>query len=195
MLKLASETAPDWAERAAASLDEVLLDHAHCEKKAAGVAVTLIFQYPHRPELIAPLAALAREELAHFEEVLAWLDRRGQKFGRQRASPYAGRLRRIVRNEEPERLLDMLLCCAVIEARSCERLGLLGDALERRGETGLAHFYKGLRAAEARHHRLYVDLACELVGSELARERLDDFTAHEAAVLAMAPDEPRIHNA
>ena len=195
MLQLASETSPGWADRAVEHLDEVLLDHAHCEKKAAGVAVTLIFQYPHRPELMAPLAALAREELAHFEEVLEWLAKRGQKFGRQRASPYAGRLRQIVRSEEPERLLDMLLCCAVIEARSCERLGLMADALDRAGETGLAHFYKGLRSAEARHHKLYVDLACELVGRDLARERLAEFTAHEAAVLATAPEEPRIHNA
>lgn len=191
MLKLASTTAPAWVERALAGLDDVLLDHAHCEKKAAGVPMRLIFQYPEHAFLMAPLAALAREELAHFEEVLAWLGRRGLRFARQRPSPYAGRLRAIVREEDPERLLDVLLCSAVIEARSCERLTLLAEALP---DPDLARFYDGLRKAEARHHGVYVDLACELVGREAVAARLPEVTAHEAEVLTRAPSDPRLHN-
>ncbi len=192
MLKLASETPPGWAKRAAANLDEILLDHAHCEKKAAGVAVTLIFQYPEHAELMAPLSALAREELCHFEEVLRQLEARGIAFERQRPSPYAGRLRELVRKQEPERLLDTLLCSAVIEARSCERLGLLAEALP---DPGLAGFYRGLCAAEARHHGVYVDLACRIAGRGETVGRLGELTAHEARVLERAPTGPRLHNA
>lgn len=192
MLKLATETPPGWAERAVAAMDEVLLDHAHCEKKAAGFAVTMIFQYPQQPALMAPLSELAREELGHFEQVLGHLAARGVRFERQKPSPYAGRLRQLVRKHEPDRLLDLLLCCAVIEARSCERLGLLADAL---GSDPLANFYRGLRAAEARHHGLYVDLACQSAGRAEAEARLDAFTEHEAKVLAAAPTDPRLHNA
>ncbi len=193
MLKLQSETGPGWAERAVAHLDEVMLDHAHCEKKAAGIAMNLIFQSADQPDWMAPLTALAREELAHFDEVLQWLGRRGVRFARQKPSPYAGRLREIVRNQkESERRLDLLLCCAVIEARSCERLGLLADAID---DEPLAHFYRGLRTAEARHHGLYVDLACQSSDREAVAERLAEFTAHEAVVLETAPTEPRLHNA
>ena len=191
MLKLASATSPAWADRVLRDLPELLLDHAHCEKKAAGVAMRLIFQYPEVPFLMGPLAGLAREELAHFEEVLGWLRRRSLRFGRQRPSPYGGRLRRVVRAAEPERLLDLLLCSAVIEARSCERLGLLAEALP---DPALAGFYAGLRTAEARHHGIYVELACELADRDSVAARLTRITAHEAEVLARAPAEPRLHN-
>ena len=118
MLRLAAATDPAWGAFAAAHLDEVLVDHAHCEKKAAGAAVTLLFRYPQHAALQAPLAAVAREELGHFEAVLGALARRGVAFVRQRPAPYAGRLHAAVRREEPERLLDLLLSCAAIEATS-----------------------------------------------------------------------------
>lgn len=191
MLKLASVTDPAWAERVLQDLPEILLDHAHCEKKAAGVPLRLIFQYPEHPFLMAPLAALAREELGHFEEVLGWLGRHGLVYRRQRPSPYAGRLRRLVRAEEPLRLLDTLLCSAVIEARSCERLGLLSVAL---GEEPLGRFYEALRKAEARHHGVYVDLACQLRPRAEVTERLETITHREAAILAEPPVLPRLHS-
>jgi len=192
VLKLHSDTESGWAARMLENFDEVLLDHAHCEKKAAGVAVRLIFQYPAFPFMMEPLSALAREELAHFEEVLGWLERRGLGFRRQKPSAYAGRLRRAVRTAEPERLLDLLLCGALIEARSCERLGLLADAL---GEDPLGRFYAGLRKAEARHHGLYVDLACEVAGRAAVEARLPELADHEAEILDTAPREARLHSA
>ncbi len=191
MLKLASATDPAWADRVLRDLPEVLLDHAHCEKKAAGVAIRLIFQYPDHAFLMGPLAGLAREELAHFEEVLVWLERKGLVFRRQRPSAYAGQLRKIVRDKEPLRLLDLLLCCAVIEARSCERLGLLATAL---GDEPLGRFYAALRKAEARHHGLYVDLACQLAPRDEVAERLQEITHHEAVILADARPLPRLHS-
>jgi tRNA 2-(methylsulfanyl)-N6-isopentenyladenosine37 hydroxylase len=191
MLRLAATTDPAWGAFAAAHLDEVLLDHAHCEKKAAGAAVTLLFRYPQHAPLQVPLAALAREELGHFQAVLEALGRRGVPFARQRPAPYAGRLHGAVRREEPDRLLDLLLACGAIEARSCERLGLLRDAV---GDPELRALYGELLAAEARHHRLYVDLACELFERDAVRARLAEVLAHEARAVAEAPASlPRLH--
>jgi tRNA 2-(methylsulfanyl)-N6-isopentenyladenosine37 hydroxylase len=191
MLALAAPTHPSWTRRALAQLDELLLDHAHCEKKAAGMAVSLIFRYPQRAFLLEPLAGLAREELAHFEEVLRLLVERGVAYRPLRASPYAGRLRRCLRASEPERLIDVLLCSALIEARSCERFGILAAAL-RGVDPELAGFYAGLLASEARHHRDYVDLALAGFAEHEVWTRLDEAARHEAAVLAELR-EPRMH--
>lgn len=195
MLHLASTTPPAWARRALEHLGEILLDHAHCEKKAASTAISLIFRYPERPSLMIPLSRLAREELAHFEEVVDHLRRRGLEFRRQRPSPYAARLLEIARTPPDLRLVDTLLCCAMIEARSCERMACLADALAG-PEPALARLYRGLLASEARHFDTYVDLArdLEIVDEAALRGRLAEVAAHEAAVLARAPDEPRMHN-
>ena len=149
MLHLQAATGSGWLPRALSDVGELLLDHAHCEQKAAGNAVALLFRYPHHDFLMEPLAALAQEELEHFRQVLARLEARGLRFRAQRASPYAGRLRTVVRNAEPERLLDTLLCSALIEARSCERFLLLAQGCP---DPDLAGFYRGLLASEARHH-------------------------------------------
>ena len=191
VLRLAAPTDPAWLARALDHLDEVMVDHAHLEKKAAGTAVALLFRYPERRELQEPLAHLAREELAHFAAALDQLARRGIGFGRQRAGGYAGRLHRVVRPAEPERRLDTLLVAAVIEARSCERLGLLAEAL-RSTDGELADFYSGLLASEARHHGEYVGLALASFSEDEVWQRLDEVARHEAGVLAELR-EPRLH--
>ncbi|MCS6911928.1 MAG: tRNA-(ms[2]io[6]A)-hydroxylase [Myxococcales bacterium] len=198
MLHLAVPTAPDWVDRALANLNDILLDHAHCEKRAAATAVGLIFRYPEHPGLMGPLSRLAREELAHFEEVLAHLSARGLAFRRLPPSPYAGALVRIVRTSEPHKAVDTLLCCALIEARSCERMQLLAAALERRQmEPELCRLYRGLLQAEARHHQAYLELALSLnlLPAARVRARLAEIAEHEAQVLASTPREPRLHNA
>lgn len=196
MLRLASETEPGWADGVAAHLPTLLLDHAHCEKKAASTAINLIFRYQDRAELMAPLSALAREELAHFEQVLGLLAERGFPFAPLDPSPYAAALYRAVRPAEPDRLLDTLLVCALIEARSCERMTLLASRLP---DAALQAFYRALLASEARHHATYVDLALSLSQAALARDRvfarLRDLAAYEAGVLAKMPPEPKIHSA
>jgi tRNA-(ms[2]io[6]A)-hydroxylase len=192
MLHLAAPTDPAWAARAVAHLDEILLDHAHLEKKAAGTAVTLLFRHPEIEALQAPLAELAREELAHFRAALGHLARRGVAFRRQRPGRYAGRLHRIVRTAEGDALLDVLLVAAVIEARSCERLGLLGAALAP-VDAALASWYGSLLASEARHHGEYVELAERCFPDRDVRGRLAEIAAHEASVLAGADFEPRLH--
>lgn len=192
MLHLAFATPPGWASRALAHLDQILLDHAHLEKKAAGTAVTLLFRHPDVPALQQPLAALAREELAHFEGVLRHLARRGVAFARQKPGRYAGRLHAVVRADAPEQLLDTLLVAAVIEARSCERLGLLAEALAP-VDPELAAYYRSLLASEARHHGEYVALAEACFPAADVRARLAEIAEHEARVLASAPFEPRLH--
>ncbi len=191
MLKLSSETDARWAAWAVEYLPEVLLDHAHCEKKAAGAAVNLLFRYPREPALQVPLANLAREELEHFEAVLGELSRLDIPFDWQRPGPYGGKLHAIVRAEEPERLLDTLLCCAVIEARSCERLKLLAGVLE---DTRLRALYEALLASEARHHGVYVELARTVCPEHSAFEaRLREICDHESRIIASAPALPRLH--
>lgn len=194
MLHLASSTDPAWAPSARDHLESILLDHAHCEKKAASTAVSLIFRYPERPGLMIPLARLAREELAHFEEVIEALRARGLEYRRLAPSPYAARLMTAVRTHEPARLLDTLLCCGLIEARSCERMRLLAEVLD---DPALVKLYRGLLACEARHFDTYLDLART---EDLAPEgellaRLEQLAAHEAAVLRETPGEIRLHGA
>ena len=190
MLHLVSTTGPAWLARALAHLDEVLVDHAHCEKKAASTAVSLLFRYPERAELLGPLARLAREELEHFERVLEHLVARGIPLARQRPSPYAAELMAAVRAEEPARLLDTLLCMALIEARSCERLQLLAESVP---DATLSSFFTSLLASEARHHGTYVALAERVAPPPAVRERLAVLARHEAEVLERAPDLPRLH--
>jgi tRNA 2-(methylsulfanyl)-N6-isopentenyladenosine37 hydroxylase len=191
VLSLASESDADWVSRVSHDWSTLLVDHAHCEKKAASTAINLIFRYQVFPELMAPLSAHAREELAHFELVLELLQARGVPFGPLEPSPYAVWLHREIRSEEPFRLLDTLLVCALIEARSCERMRLLADGL---ADGELARLYRGLLASEARHHTLFVDLATGRFGRQAVMERLGVLAEHEARVVAAMPEEVRMHS-
>ena len=191
MLNLVSATGPRWIARALESLDELLVDHAHCEKKAAGMAVNLIFRYPQHVFLQEPLSRLAREELRHFEAVLRLLEDRGVSFRPLRPAPYAGRLRKETRTYEPARLVDTLLCCALIEARSCERLQILSESID---DPKLRDFYAGLLASEARHHGLFIHLAERVGEASAVRERLVELAEHEAGLLTSAPELARMHS-
>jgi tRNA-(ms[2]io[6]A)-hydroxylase len=190
VLHLASQTAPQWLPRAAAHLDEVLLDHAHCEKKAAGAAVKLLFSYPHHRFLQEPLAELAREELLHFQQILAVLDARGIRYQTIKPSPYGMALHGRVRRDEPDRLLDLLSISALIEARSCERFQILADGVE---DAALSELYRSLLACEARHHGVYLDLASRLVGRGPAESRLGELAEQEAEIIARPCDQVRLH--
>jgi len=204
MLHLAAPSEDGWGERALAHMDEILLDHAHCEKKAASTALSMIFRYPEYPQLMVPMSALAREELEHFEQVVGLIRARGHEFVRQEPSAYAGRLMTAVRKEQPDRLLDLLLCCALIEARSCERMQLLAQALAERGAGEAGHplhelheLYAGLLASEARHHATYVELAraCVDVGEDRLQARLAALAEHEAQIIHTTGDAPpRMHS-
>jgi tRNA-(ms[2]io[6]A)-hydroxylase len=203
MLHLAAPSDDDWGRRALTDIDEILLDHAHCEKKAASTALSMIFRFPEHPQLMLPMSALAREELEHFELVVALIRRRGHEFARQEPSPYAARLMTAVRTSASGRLLDTLLCCSLIEARSCERMQLITRALAERGADAPEHeqhelfrLYDSLLASEARHHAIYVELARSCVEIEEAslQTRLAELAEHEATIIRTADGPPRMHS-
>ncbi len=172
-------------------MDTILLDHAHCEKKAASTAVGMLFRYPEHAELMRPLSELAREELRHFELVLGVIEARGCSFERQYPSTYAQRLSAAIRKAEPGKLVDHLLVCALIEARSCERMQLLAEHLE---DAELAGLYRGLLASEARHHQTFVDLAACFEEMDAVLARLAELALHEASVLAQGEQPVRLHS-
>ena len=190
MLRLAAPTEPSWLPRALANLPDLLVDHAHCEMKAASTALGLMFRHPEKAQLLDPLSRLAREELEHFELMLSVLAARGIAFRRMEATPYAAGLREVMRSSEPGRLIDTLLCCAFIEARSCERMSILAEGLP---DAKLSDLYRGLLASEARHHATYVDLALSLGSREDVLARLEVVALHEAAVIIREPRGPRLH--
>lgn len=193
MLHLASDTPVSWVHQAQAHLDTLLLDHAHCEKKAASTAMNLIFRYGEHGVLVRALSAIAREELEHFEQMLDILDARGVPFVRLEPSPYAPRLLSAAAPKEPGRMLDTLLCCALIEARSCERMKQLSLHLD---DPALRELYKGLLASEARHFHTYIDLIGQVMPDADVRGRLTALAQHEAQILAQAEPEPlRMHSA
>jgi tRNA-(ms[2]io[6]A)-hydroxylase len=192
MLRLASDTPERWVTRALEHVDTLLLDHAHCEKKAASTAINLMFRYGDRTPLVRAMSAVAREELEHLDLMIDVLERRGLAFGRLAPSPYAQRLHAAIRPDEPLRLLDTLLCCALVEARSCERMKLLSEHLP---DDALRGLYRGLLASEARHHQLYVDLARAQVPDEDVDARLAELARHEAAILRGEDEPPRMHAA
>jgi tRNA-(ms[2]io[6]A)-hydroxylase len=189
---LAAPTPDAWFERAPLHRDALLVDHANCEKKAASTALGLMFSYADDVALGLALSRLAREELRHYEQVVRLMRELGVAYGRLAPSRYAGGLRRALRTEEPARKLDLLICGALIEARSCERFAGLVPRLEPR----IAEFYRGLEASESRHHRLYVDLARdEGVRSGLDwRGRLRELAAVEADLVTSPDPQFRFHS-
>ncbi len=176
-----------WFELAVKRTDELLLDHANCEKKAASTALALMFSYPEDFALADRMSRLAREELRHFELVQGLMSRQGIPFRRLSPSRYAEGLRRCLARSEPQRRRDLLLCGALIEARSCERFTGLIACLPG----PLAEFYASLAESEARHAGLYLRLAG---GGEEIEARLAQLAVAEAE-LATAPDpEFRFHS-
>lgn len=188
---LSAPTQRAWVDLAIANLDLILLDHSHCERKAAGVALNLMFRYPSYAPLVRQLTAIAQEELAHFEQVNQWLERRGIALASLSAPPYGSQLKAQVRKAEPHRLLDSLLVSALIEARSHERLGLLAQYCP---EPDLARFYRGLMASEARHYGVYWVLADHYFERSVVSERLKELSLAESEILATLHPEPRIHS-
>jgi tRNA-(ms[2]io[6]A)-hydroxylase len=188
---LKQPTTSAWIEQALAHLDLVLLDHSHCERKAAGVALNLIFRYGSNAKLVRTLTAIAREELDHFEQVNQILDKRGIPLSPLSAPPYGAGLKAQIRLNEPNRLLDSLLVSALIEARSHERLGLLATHCP---EPQLRKLYQSLMTSEARHYGAYWVLATTYFAQELVNPRLEALSQIESALLSTLHPEPRIHS-
>lgn len=170
-------------------LELLLTDHAHCEKKAASTAMTLMFRYVDRPDLLNKMSRLAREELIHFEQVLSIMKERGLKYGHLTSSGYASGLHQHVRTGEPDRLVDVLIVGAFIEARSCERFAALAPFLDDE----LAKFYRSLLRSEGRHYQDYLKLAQAYAASDIS-ERIAQFREIEAGLIQADDTVFRFHS-
>jgi tRNA-(ms[2]io[6]A)-hydroxylase len=188
---LAAPSSAAWLEQALADPETVLLDHAHCERKAAGAALQLMFRYPSDAALAAALSPLAREELEHFERVLALLQRRGVALRPLGAPPYGASLAAKVRKQEPERMLDSFLVAGLIEARSHERMAMLA---RHSPDPELASLYGDLLACEARHFGLYWLLCERRWPRPLVTARLEELAQVESELLATLHPQPRMHS-
>ncbi|HEV7165071.1 MAG TPA: tRNA-(ms[2]io[6]A)-hydroxylase [Gammaproteobacteria bacterium] len=179
-----------WVKAAVRNLDTLLIDHANCEKKAAATAMNLMFRYGERlPDLQDGMSKIAREELRHFEQVTRIMRRRGIPYRPLTAARYAEGLRKHLRKPDRERLTDLLVIGAFIEARSCERFATLVPVLEEE----LAEFYQGLHAAEARHFQLYLAMARKY-GTDDVDDRVAVIAAAEAELIQASDEEFRFHS-
>ncbi|MEH6581659.1 MAG: tRNA-(ms[2]io[6]A)-hydroxylase [Halioglobus sp.] len=187
---LGSETPQGWIDWALEHPDILLIDHANCEKKAAATALNLMYRYAGNHKLLNKMSRLAREELRHFEQVIAIMEQRGIEYPQISASRYAGGLRKAMRNEEPGRMVDTLLVGAIIEARSCERFACLVPVLDQE----LGQFYASLLKSESRHFRDYLQLAREASSAGEVEERLLILLAAEQELIALPDKEFRFHS-
>ena len=193
MLHLQSQSARRWLAQVDEHLDEVLIDHAHCERKAATVAMNLINSYTENRELCKEMTVIVQEELEHFHMVLDILDQKGISFRTQPVGPYGKQLNLMVRTYEPDRAIDRLLVASLIEARSCERFQLLAAHMTGK-DAQLTEFYEGLFESEARHHTTYVRLAEHFADRETVRVRLAQLSEMESQIIAEGCDLPRMHS-
>ncbi|WP_193163939.1 tRNA-(ms[2]io[6]A)-hydroxylase [Microbulbifer hainanensis] len=181
---------PDaWIQAALAEPELMLVDHANCEKKAAGTALNLMFRYLDNFDLLNKMSRLAREELRHFEQVLAIMKKRGIVYPHISASRYAAGLRQQVRSAEPGRLVDTLICGAIIEARSCERFARIAPHLDEE----LQKFYLSLLKSEARHFRDYLTLAQRATNEDI-QPRVQQLLEVERDLVQSADGDFRFHS-
>lgn len=193
MLGLKLPTDPRWVNLAEKELEEILTDHAFCEQKAATSCISLIQQYPDKKELVKKVAPVVTEEWGHFRQVLLEMEKRGLSLGRQRKDEYVNELLKFEKKglNREERLLEKLLICALIEARSCERFRLLSLNI---ADEDLKAFYHKFMVSEAGHYRLFLDLAMLYFDKEKVRKRWQEYLDYEAQVMErMALRGDRMH--
>ncbi len=191
MLSLESDSSVRWLAQVDQGLEEILIDHAHCEHKAAATAMSLLGSYIDDRELCQEMAEIVAEELEHFHMVLGLLERRGISFRRLPPSDYGKRLNSLVRPHEPDRAVDRLLVASLIEARSCERFQKLAQHVDDRE---LSEFYRSLFESEARHHTTYVRLAKHFADDAVVRSRLKELAVAEAEIISRGHALPRMHS-
>ena len=190
MLGLRCETNTEWVERVSADPAMLLADHAHCEKKAATMAISLLNSYPERRELVDEMSELAIEEMSHFRMVLKKMSERNLKLTHDRGDSYAQALHSQISKQEPEKFLDKLIVASLIEARSCERFQLLS---EHASDEELREFYRSLLASEARHRNTFLKLARLYFPNDEVAIRLEEFEKFEADIVSSLTSEPVMH--
>jgi tRNA-(ms[2]io[6]A)-hydroxylase len=179
-----------WVENALANPELLLIDHANCEKKAASTALNLMYRYVDNFDLLNKMSRLAREELRHFEQVIAIMKRRNIEYRQITASRYAVKLREAVRPNDPDKLVDILIVGAIIEARSCERFARIATFLDEE----LEKFYLSLLKSEGRHFKDYLALAESIASQQEVSDRLAMFLAIEKKLILYPDSEFRFHS-
>ena len=188
-MRLLCPTSPQWLEVVLSDFDAFLVDHAACERKASGTAMSFVAHYPDRPRLVEACSELAVEELGHFRQVVAWVLRRGLALQPDGRDGYVRRLTAQFRQGSEPYFLDRLLVASIAEARGCERLGLVASA---HPEEPLREFYRGLARAAARHQDLYAALARLSFDGARVEARLAELLAVEAEIVAELPPKPAL---
>ncbi len=179
-----------WTEAVIADFDSFLLDHATAEKKASGMAISMLSHYPDRVELVTAMADLAIEELTHYREVLKWIHQRGLITVPDQKDPYVVAFRKSLRQGKEEYLLDRLLIASIIEARGAERFALVAGALE---PGPLKKFYQSIARSEERHFELFLDLAEKYLDQGMIEKRWGELLDIEAALVASLPIRAALH--
>lgn len=193
MLGLKLATDPRWVDIANIAIDEILIDHAYCEQKAATTCISLIIMFPDREELVETLAPIVSEEWGHFRMVLKEMNKRGYKLGAKRFDEYVVQLMKLERKGGAidRQLMDKLLISALIEARSCERFRLLSEDIS---DVDLRAFYKELMISEAGHYMTFVALAKVYMPEEVVKARLEEMLEAEAQIISsLAYRSDRMH--
>ncbi len=191
MLNLQSTSQQRWLTQVDESLPEILVDHAHCEYKAAANAMSIMGAYIENEEICREMTEIIEEELEHFYLVLALLKRRDIEFKNQQAGHYGRELNSLVRPRGAERAVDRMLVASLIEARSCERFSLLADHVQ---DEELKVFYRSLFESEARHHTTYVRMAKHFASDAVVKQRLQELSALESEIIAKGNPLPRMHS-
>ena len=192
-LGLELPTDPRWVNIAEKNIEDILVDHAYCEQKAASSCISLIVQFPDKEELVEVLTPVVAEERSHFELVIEHLKRRGYSLGKQRKDEYVARLNGLLRKggSREEQLVEKLLMNALIEARSCERFKLLWKHIE---DQELSRFYYDLMVSEAGHYHNFLDLAKVYKDTEYVENRWTEFLKSEAEIMRdLKPRSDRMH--
>lgn len=190
MLGLQCETNKEWVDRVSDDPSKLLSDHAHCEKKAALMAISLLNRYPERSELVEEMSELAVEEMSHFRMVLKKMNERKLPLKYDQGDKYVQSLNAQIRKPEPQRFLDKLIVFSLIEARSCERFLLLSEKII---DLELREFYASLMASEARHRNTFLKLARLYFPANDVAVRLDEFERFEAKLVSSLPSETVMH--
>ncbi|MFN5308429.1 MAG: tRNA-(ms[2]io[6]A)-hydroxylase [Candidatus Kapaibacterium sp.] len=191
MLCLKNNTNPAWIDIAVQNMEAIMIDHAHCERKAASNGISMILRYPEKAELVKAMIDLVDEEMEHFRYVFQELQSRGITMTRDKGDVYAQKLSENIRKPEPEKLLDLLLVDALIEARSCERFLLLSKSPMVSDD--LQKFYHQLFASEAGHYRTFTDIARLYFPAETVKSRLEELAEIEAGIVSNLSNLPFIH--
>lgn len=192
MLDLRSATPKVWLDVVFGDFDAFIVDHAACERKASATGISFVVRFPDRTELIEPMIEFAREELEHFHIMYKIMAERGLRFVDDYKDEYVNGLRSRVRHSRDEHLLDRLLVAGIVEARGCERLFMVAEALGEQGSK-LADTYLELARAESRHHGLFFRLARKIFGDSVTQERASELLDFEAELVARLPHRPAVH--